>query len=944
MSFFPINSSDDFWPGSAVLARRLGTGVSYFTLALAAVVAGAALTPALAANYDVSTEAELVQAINDANASGDASSTITLTGNVAIANLLPAAAKSLTINTGAFILSASGNGALNAAAGGTLTVNGKTSATDTFSKAGAGTVILSGNGTYSNSLLVNSGTLRIENGAQIIGGRTSGKRLFDVANDQGANASLVISGANSLIDGNIANIAGAKDSTGVVTIEKGGVVKLSSAFTMAKGADSTATLNVTGAGSFFDGTSFVIDTGQGFVKVTDGGMIKSTTVGIGGNLAGVPTVGSGTVLVSGAGSRWEASGNFYMSRGSLSVLDGGLVTAGSMRIASGAGSEASALVSGLGSEIRASNTFDVGASGKGRLTVADGGTVTAQNGTGTIRIATSATGNGTLNIGGETGHAATKAGTVNAAAIQFGAGKGVVNFNHTEASYAFKPQILGVGAVNQVGPGRTVLTSANTYSGPTTISGGTLAAGGLATLSSASAYTVGPNGTLDLAGYDHTLAALTNGGSVRLSNAANTTLTTTGDYVGTGGTLYLSSALGDDSSPTDLLYVQGDTSGTTGIRVTNVGGAGGETTGDGIKIVAVDGNSDAGAFALAGPAIGGAYRYDLFHNGIADPSDGDWYLRSAGLAPTLPVYENYPQVLLGMVDLPTLQQRVGTRYWTALDGAAPAGGATPYAIWARIEGAHGRVKSGSSSSGGARFDNDSALLQVGLDGQLAANASGMWVGGLTAQYGRASADIFSGLGDGSNSTISYGIGATLTWYGENGFYVDGQAQVASLRSNLSAADIGSIGDGIDGSGYALSLEAGRKTALGGGWSLTPQAQLAYAAVDFDRFTDRFGATVSLRKGDSLKGRLGIAADYEPGAGKHVYGIGNLTYEFLDGTAVAVSGVDLAIKPQRFGAELGLGGTYGWAGGKYALHGEALAATSFQGSRSLKGTLGFTMGF
>ncbi|WP_280821331.1 hypothetical protein [Pseudaminobacter soli (ex Li et al. 2025)] len=50
------------------------------------------------------------------------------------------------------------------------------------------------------------------------------------------------------------------------------------------------------------------------------------------------------------------------------------------------------------------------------------------------------------------------------------------------------------------------------------------------------------------------------------------------------------------------------------------------------------------------------------------------------------------------------------------------------------------------------------------------------------------------------------------------------------------------------------------------------------------------------------------------------------------------------KPQRFGAELGLGGAYGWAGGKYALHGEALAATSFEGSRSLKGTVGFTMGF
>jgi hypothetical protein len=40
------------------------------------------------------------------------------------------------------------------------------------------------------------------------------------------------------------------------------------------------------------------------------------------------------------------------------------------------------------------------------------------------------------------------------------------------------------------------------------------------------------------------------------------------------------------------------------------------------------------------------------------------------------------------------------------------------------------------------------------------------------------------------------------------------------------------------------------------WSITPQAQLAYSNVDFDDFTDPFGADVSLDKSHSLKGRLG----------------------------------------------------------------------------------------
>src|SRR5690606_36376957 len=134
-----------------------------------------------------------------------------------------------------------------------------------------------------------------------------------------------------------------------------------------------------------------------------------------------------------------------------------------------------------------------------------------------------------------------------------------------------------------------------------------------------------------------------------------------------------------------------------------------------------------------------------------------------------------------------------------------------------------------------------------------------------------------------------------------------------------------------------------KIAVGGNWSVTPQAQLAYTAVDFDDFTDPFGAAVSLDSGDSLKGRIGVALNHDGGSVEnrsHVYGIANLTYEFLDGTAVDVAGTNVAFEPDSFGGELGLGGTYEWAGGKYAIHGEALAQSSFQGSYGLKGTAGF----
>ena len=448
------------------------------------------------------------------------------------------------------------------------------------------------------------------------------------------------------------------------------------------------------------------------------------------------------------------------------------------------------------------------------------------------------------------------------------------------------------------------------------------------------------------------------GGTIAPGSGGIGTLTIDGDYTSNGGALEIETELGDNSSPTDLLIITGNTvmgTGVTQVFVTNLGGAGVETTGDGIRIVQVDGASTAGLFALGAPAIAGAYRYNLFQNGIAEPTDGDWYLRNAGLAPTLPTYENYSILLLGLTELPTLQQRVGERYWPSVGGggadlaigdAAAGSEAYPRNLWTRIEAAHGHFEGDSTND--ASYDSTRYLVQVGLDGQFVENGSGIQIGGINAQYGHAEADISSDTGDGDNSTDSFGVGATLTWYGEDGIYVDGQATVAYLSSDLSADGVGELVDDSEGLGYGLSIEGGRQITLDDVWSITPQAQLSYTSVDFDDFTDPFGANVSLESGDSLKSRIGLAfnrdAHNADGSRGQLYSIANLTYEFLDGTSVDVAGVDVAFEPDAFGGELGFGGTYEWAGGKYAIHGEALAQTSFEGSYGIKGTAGFTTRF
>ncbi len=564
--------------------------------------------------------------------------------------------------------------------------------------------------------------------------------------------------------------------------------------------------------------------------------------------------------------------------------------------------------------------------------------------------------------------------------------------------------LTGAGNLTKNGQGTLLLTGTDSHSGATTVSAGTLMAGGANVLSAASAHTVLGGATIDLGGHDQTIAALGNAGLVRFT-ALGTTLNVAGDYAGNGGTLQLDTALGTDTSATDLLRVGGNTSGTSTLKVSNAGGAGGQTV-EGIKIVDVGGASN-GVFSLLGDyviagqqaVVGGAYGYTLNKNGVSTPGDGDWYLRSQLTPPPTtppttpptsspttppvsgplyqpgaPLYETYAQSLQVFNGVGSMQQRIGNRYWAGAGSAVIAEGDGPGtpeaaplpseggtatidagAIWARIDGAHSRVDPDRSTTQ-AEYDYNTWRLQSGLDGKLYENQSGTLMGGVTFQYGEISTDVSSMFGKGSIDTDGYGFGGTLTWLGQNGFYVDGQTQLNWYDSDITSDTLGrSLTDGNDGFGYALSLETGKRIVVDESWSITPQAQLAYSNVDFDDFTDPFGADVSLDKSDSLKGRLGVSADYQnawqDSSGRmvrsNVYGLANLYHEFLDGSEVDLAGVNFANESDRTWGGVGAGGSYSWADDKYALYGEVSLNTSlsdFADSYSVNGTTGFKVKF
>src|SRR5690606_36276782 len=187
-------------------------------------------------------------------------------------------------------------------------------------------------------------------------------------------------------------------------------------------------------------------------------------------------------------------------------------------------------------------------------------------------------------------------------------------------------------------------------------------------------------------------------------------------------------------------------------------------------------------------------------------------------------------------------------------------------------------------------------MQLGADRVLTGTDKGeRLVAGLTAYYGEANSHVRSIFGNGSLKTDGYGFGASLTWYGLKGFYIDGQAQVSWYDSDLDSDTLGQLARGNDGRGEAFSLEVGKRSAVGGKLSVTPQVQMAYSNVRFDSFTDPVDAIVAADQGDSLKTRWGLSLDHQnewDGGRSHVYRLVSLSYEWLDGARTRVSGTPI----------------------------------------------------
>ena len=394
---------------------------------------------------------------------------------------------------------------------------------------------------------------------------------------------------------------------------------------------------------------------------------------------------------------------------------------------------------------------------------------------------------------------------------------------------------------------------------------------------------------------------LTNFGLVQMTGptgqqSAGDRLNVSGNFIGSAGQITLDTVLGNDASATDRLVVTGSTTGTTGLFVNNVGGLGALTTGDGIMVVNVAGASGANAFSLSNNLAAGAFNYFLYQNGISNPSDGDWYLRSSARAVTSPAVvipsmgNNVSLSMLG-----TLQERMGMRGLEASSGA-----------WIRTVGNTGQ-QTQQTSIGDFKGRNDNSFVQVGVD--LSHSENLRW--GVFAAKAISTSHMFDLSFDpsaqvGQANTDGYAAGVYATYFTDT-YYWDAVIQQAWYESKASGA-----GQSLetDSKNWLGSFEFGRAFKFSNNNALEPQAQLIIGQSNTDNSTDGF-TTYTYSDEDVMVGRLGVRwtnAKNNAGAkGSFVpYLKANVWSNFGDDSRVQIGVTDISTERNDTWAEIGMG--------------------------------------
>lgn len=874
--------------------------------------------------------------------------TITTTGNNAYGMTAawgqsnPGASGNRIVNTGT--VTTSGN---NARAASLLGGNGTITNSGTLTSNGrdAPAVYMQGN----NDTLVNSGTI------QTTGTATSGGSVDAVVSNTlgGSFTATITNQAGGRIISN--NGIGVRSTNGATTITNAGLIQ-GGGGTAIQGGNGNVTL--------------ILQTGSQIVGTANGGAGANTVTLQGTGTASNAFVNFQGLTMAGTDWTWAGTGTFstaLVQSGTLNLTGTLGTTTASVVATVDAGATLQANASNLPLSVTDNGLVRFQQDGAGTYTGTIGGSgAVEKTGAGTLTMAPSSAGGntysggttitqGTLSVAADTALGAASGGLAfNGGTLQLGGAFNVASSravsitanNGTIDTQGFNSTltqgITGAGSLTKLGSGTLTMNGTNGYTGGTNVNAGTVIVGD-ATSASATLGGGGPvtvaagaalggygsvtgnmtnNGTLSVANALASLGGgatgnfringnLTNAGLVQLGGSGvGNTLTVAGNYVGQNATLALNTTLAGDGAPSDKLVVSGGTaSGASTLKVTNVGGAGAQTTGDGIQVVqAANGaTTSAGAFSLSGGTVSaGAYTYFLAKGGASTGTGDNWYLRNtvppkpqspvvhpgqptppaeppitaaegtpesiveavdhAGTGgnpepiyrPEVPLYAEAPAIArqLGLLQIDTFHDRQGEQGLLAENGSVPAS-------WARVWGGHGNIKQKGDAT--PSFDGAVWGMQVGQDLYADTTASGHRNHyGFFVGFSRAVGDVNGfalaqpDLSVGSLQVNAYNLGGYWTHIGPGGWYTDAVLMGSALTVRSHSND--NVNGSTNGNAFTGSIEAGLPIALGNGLTLEPQAQLVWQWLSLDRFDDGV-SSVAWNNGNTFLGRIGARLQY-----------------------------------------------------------------------------------
>ncbi len=478
------------------------------------------------------------------------------------------------INSDAGTLTLSGAGNITGA-GQRLTVGGAgnttiskviATTTGTLTKDGAGTLTLSGANTYTGLTTVSAGTLTLgannvlANGTSVV----ANGGTFDINTRTDAVAGV------QLASGSITGTTGVLTSTSAYDMQSGTV---SAILAGAVGLNKTTAGTVTLSGS---------NTYTGATTVSAGTLVAASNTAL-GTAAGTTTVAAGAELqISGAGlaiaeplnlngagvagggalrnlaNANSATGAITLGSASRINSDAGTLTLSGAGNITGAGQ--SLTVGGAGnttiSKVIATTTGTLTKDGAGTLTLSGANTytglttvsagtlaVTVNNALGTNAAGTTVAAGATLDLQ-NVNYSTTEAVTLNGGTLATSTGtsslagtvpltaNSIVNVGGTQLTLSGVVSGAGFG-IDKQGAGTLVLSGANTYTGATNISAGTLALGSAnERISDLSAVTVAAGATFDLRQFSETIGSLAGAGTVTAGITPDT-LTVGGDNTST---------------------------------------------------------------------------------------------------------------------------------------------------------------------------------------------------------------------------------------------------------------------------------------------------------------------------------------------------------------------------------------------------------------------------